>query len=114
MSKTSSTASAATKKGDKFTPKTTLNADMLRKHKLRGNTENAQRYVAFRAEKQVKHFSRMFSNYRVLVHGVTTNHRLASPLRSMAHYFSIPMTKMDNSASSAPAAQEATSSEGTA
>jgi len=93
MSKTSTTASAATKQGDNRTPKTTLNADMLAKHKLRGNTEDAQRYIAFRADKRVRDFSRAFSNYRLLVHGVTTGHRLAAPLRSMSHYFSIPLTR---------------------
>jgi hypothetical protein len=35
----------------------------------------------------------MFSTYRLLCHGVTTPHRLASPLRSMAHYFAIPLTR---------------------
>ena len=97
MANSNSTANAAnTKKGDKFTPKTTLNPEMLARHKLRGNTVDSQRYIAFRSDKTVRDFSRMFSTYRLLVHGVTTRHRLASPIRNMAHYFSIPLSKSDS------------------
>jgi hypothetical protein len=109
MSKNSTTAvSGGTKQGDKFTPKTTLNADMLAKHKLRGNSVDPQRYISFRNDKKVRDFSRMISTYRVLCHGVVTNHRLASPLRSMAHYFAIPITRGEsNERRETPVATEA-------
>ena len=94
---TTSKSTPVHKRGDNFTPATTLNAEMLKRHKLKaGSTQDsAQRYVAFRNDKTVKRFARMFSTYRLLSHGVTTNHRLAAPLRSMAHYFAIPMAKAE-------------------
>ena len=96
------TTNTTNDRGNNITPALTLTQNMLLKHKLRGNTVGAQRYVAFRNDKKVRHFSRMFSTYRLLSHGVTAP-RLAAPLRSMAHYFAIPMTKTDwNAAKAAP------------
>lgn len=83
-------------KGSNITRPTTLSPEMLSRHKLKGNIVDGQRYKSFRNEKKVQEFSRMISTYRVLVHGVTTEHRLASPLRSMCHYFAIPMSRMDS------------------
>ncbi len=85
-----------TTKGSNITRPTTLSPEMLARHKLKGNSVDAQRYKSFRNEAKVKQFSRMVSTYRLLNHGVTTNHRLASPLRSMCHFFAIPMSKMDS------------------
>lgn len=83
-------------KGSNITTPLTLAPDMLAKHKLKGgNIVGAQRYKSFRADKRVRDFSRMFNTYRTYVHGVTAS-RNCAPLRSMAHYFCIPMSKMDS------------------
>ena len=77
-------------------PKTTLSKEKLARYKLRGNDVlTAQRYVAFRNEKKVRDMSRLVNTHRTYVHGVLPA-RNCSPLRSMCHYFCIPMSKMDS------------------
>ena len=83
-------------KGNNFTPVLTLPSDMLARHKLKGgNIVGAQRYKAFRADKKVRDFSRLFHTYRTYVHGGVPSRNCAI-VRSMAHYFCIPMSKMDS------------------
>ena len=77
-------------------PKTTLSKEKLAQYKLRGNDVlTARRYVAFRSEKRVRDMSRLVNTYRTYVHGVVVA-KNCSPLRSLCHYFCIPMSKMDS------------------
>jgi len=81
------------KKGNPFTPATTMPPDLLKRHKLPGNTVDAVRYVAFRNDKVVRNLTKLMIEYRARVHGVYVKQRLASPLRSACHYFAIPLTR---------------------
>lgn len=77
-------------------PKTTLSKEKLAQYKLRRNDVlTARQYIAFRAEKRVRDMSRLVNTYRTYVHGVIRAKNCA-PLRSLAHYFCIPMSKMDS------------------
>ena len=74
----------------------TLSKEKLAIYKIRGNDVlTGVRYKAFRNEKKVRDMSRMVNTYRTYVHGVVRG-RNCGPMRSLAHYFCIPMSKMDS------------------
>ena len=71
----------------------TLPKDKLAQNKLNGNISSNR--VISKNTKLVKKFVESIKHYRQYVHGVQTN-KLCSSLKNTAHYFTLPMSRVDS------------------